>query len=61
MNRNVDDMFQGRWKCKCQVSPHGFVRPSMIAGNFVVFTEDIFGVIFIDLRSISLFYRVSEL
>jgi len=58
----VDYRFcKGRWKCKCQVSPHGFVRPSMIAGNFVVFTEDIFGVIFIDLRSISLFYRVSEL
>ena len=29
-----------------------------IEGNFVVFSEDIFGVIFIELEDIALFYRV---
>ena len=48
--------FQGR----CQVAFDGYVEPRFIDGNVVIFSEDIFGVIFIDLQSLGIFERVQE-
>ena len=51
---------QGRWACKCQVAGTGFQNPKMINGNFIKFSEEIFGVIFLELHSLSLYKRVAE-
>merc|ERR1719357_1129339 len=51
---------KGRWSCKCQVAGHGFSHPSFIAGNFVKFSDDMFGVIFLEISSFSIFKRVQE-
>lgn len=49
---------RGRWSCQCQVAGHGFVNPSLIPGNFILFSEDVFAVLFLELSSISLYRRV---
>jgi len=51
---------KGRWNCECQIAGHGFVNPEFIPGNFVLFTDDFFGVLFLELRSISLYRRVTK-
>lgn len=48
----------GRWSCECQVAGHGFRDPSFISGNFILFTKDVFAVLFLGINSISLFRRV---
>ena len=47
-----------RFRCVCKVASNLYNRPQWIGGNFVVFDNDFFGVIFIGLRSISYFHRV---
>lgn len=54
------DKCMGRWSCECQVAAHGFRDPSFIKGNFIQFEKDIFGVLFLDIRSISLYRRVTN-
>ena len=49
---------QGRWICECQVAGHGFLNPSLIPGNFILFSQDVFAVFFLELSSISLFRRI---
>ena len=49
-----------RFQAKCQVSPTGYIDPEFIQGNFIIFSEDTFGVIFIDLQSLGIFDRVQE-
>ena len=49
-----------RFQARCQVSPTGYIDPKFIQGNFIVFSEDTFGVIFIDLQSLGIFDRVQE-
>jgi len=51
---------KGRWNCECQIAQHGFANPEFIPGNFILFSEDYFGVIFLELRSISLYRRVTQ-
>lgn len=50
----------GRWSCECQVAEHGFRDPSFISGNFILFSEDVFAVLFLGINSISLFKRVEN-
>ena len=50
---------RGRWLCECQVAGHGFHDPRFIRGNFILFHEDCFAVLFLDIQSISLYRRVS--
>ena len=38
----------------------GYVEPRFIRGNVIIFSENIFGVIFIDLQSLGIFERVTE-
>ena len=50
---------------KCDFHQHyltDFIESALefISGHFVVFSEDIFGVLFLELRSFSMFHRVSE-
>merc|ERR1711936_164886 len=40
---------KGRWSCKCQVAGHGYSQPSFIAGNFIKFSDDLFGVMFLEM------------
>jgi len=52
---------QGRWACECQVAGTSYDNPEMIPGNFIVFNNNVFGVIFLDLHTLSLYNRIREL
>jgi len=52
---------QGRWAAKCQVAGENFNEPQMIDGNLIKFSDDVFGVIFLQLYSLALFRRVTEI
>lgn len=43
-----------------QIAGHGFHHPQLIPGQWVVFDEDTFGHIWMELRSFSIFSRVKE-
>lgn len=53
-------------KCKArfhghgQVAGHGFTNSSYIPGHWIVFNEDLFGFLWLELKSLSLFHRVQE-
>jgi hypothetical protein len=49
-----------RFLGKGTVSPMGYRHPSLINVHFIVFDENKFGVLWIDLHSFSLFSRVEE-
>jgi len=51
----------GRWKCRCQIAGVGFINEETIPGNFIIFNENLFAVIFLELNSLSLYSRVTEL
>lgn len=50
----------GRWVCECQVAEHGYQHPSFIPGNFILFSEDMFGVLFLRLDVLTLYKRVTN-
>jgi len=50
----------GRWNCECQIAQHGGYNASFIPGHFILFSQDYFAVLFIELRSISLYKRVTK-
>jgi len=52
---------KGRWSCKCQIAGNGFTDPEMIPGNFIMFNENLFAVLFLELNSLSMYVRVKEL
>ena len=43
-----------------QIAQNNFENPSMIPAHIVIFDENNFGVLFLELRSMSLFSRVEE-
>ena len=52
---------QGRWVARAQIASHNFLNPRMIGANFIKFNNEIFGVIFLELRCLSLYKRLSDL
>lgn len=52
---------KGRWAAEAQIASHMFQDPQLIEANFVLFSDDEFAVMFLDLNSISLFHRVKNL
>jgi len=52
---------KGRWPAEAQIASHMFQDPQLIEANFVLFSEDEFAVMFLDLNSVSLFHRVKNL
>jgi len=52
---------KGRWAAEAQIASHMFQDPQFIQANFILFTEDEFAVMFLDINSISMFHRVKEL
>jgi len=50
----------GRWVCECQVAEHGYLDPFFIPGNFVLFSEDMFGVLFLRLGVLTVYKRVTN-
>ena len=50
----------GRWVGEAQIAAHMFVDSSFIPANFLLFSEDEFAVMFLDLNCISMFYRVKS-
>jgi len=51
---------KGRWSCQCQIAQNMHFNPRTIPGNFILFNDDLFAVLFIELRSISLYHRAEE-
>jgi len=51
----------GRWPAEAQVAAHMFQDPHFIPANFILFDEDEFAVMFLDIFCISLFRRVHNL
>ena len=47
----------GRWAAEAQVAGHGFTHPSFIPANFILFSEDEFAVMVLDLQCTSLYHR----
>ncbi|KAM7291709.1 F-box only protein 31-B [Ixodes scapularis] len=43
-----------------QVAGHGFTNPSFSRGHWVVFSEDLFGFLWLELLSLSMYHRVQE-
>jgi len=52
---------KGRWAAEAQIASHMFQDPQLIEANFVLFSEDEFAVMFLDLNSVSMFHRVLDL
>ena len=50
----------GRWPAEAQIASAWFTDPRFILANLIVFSEDEFAVMFLDLRSISMFHRVKD-
>ena len=50
----------GRWVGEAQIAAHMFVDSSFIPANFILFSEDEFAVMFLDLNCISMFHRVNS-
>ena len=49
---------QGRWAAEAQVAGHHFTGPTFISANFILFSENEFAVMFLDLQSTSVYHRV---
>ena len=47
--------------CECQVAMHNFINAEKISGLFIAFDDDLFGVAFIELDSVSAYVRVNNL
>lgn len=43
-----------------QVAGHGFTNPSFSRGHWVIFNEDLFGFLWLELLSLSMYHRVTE-
>ncbi|XP_049276035.1 F-box only protein 31 isoform X2 [Rhipicephalus sanguineus] len=43
-----------------QVAGHGYTNPSFSRGHWVVFSEDLFGFLWLELLSLSMYHRVKE-
>jgi len=52
---------KGRWAAQAQIASHMFQDPQFIQANFVLFSKDVFAVMFLDLNKISMFHRVKNL
>ena len=50
---------RGRWVAEAQIAEWGFKNPSFIPANVVVFSEDEFAVMFLELNCISLYRRLN--
>ena len=52
---------QGRWVAKAQIADHNFTNPWMISANFIKFNNDLFAVIFLELKCVILYKRWYDL
>ena len=49
---------QGRWAAEAQVAGHHFTGSTFISANFILFSEDEFAVMCLDLQCTALYHRV---
>ncbi|KAH9362054.1 hypothetical protein HPB48_014993 [Haemaphysalis longicornis] len=49
-----------RYHALGQVAGHGFTNPSFSRGHWIVFSEDLFGFLWLELLSLSMYHRVKE-
>lgn len=47
-----------RFRCRCKIARENYSMPQWIMGNMIIFSEDVFGVLFIKLRCMNFFHRV---
>ena len=51
----------GRWAAEAQIAGHNFLNPSFIKANLILFSEDIFAVMFLDLNDIAFYIHKIQL
>ena len=51
--KEVGTLCQGVWMCECQVAGDGYHNPRKIPGLFIAYNNDMFGVVFLGLGSVS--------
>lgn len=49
---------QGRWPAEGHIAHHGFTDDSFIPANFVLFNQDQFAVMFLELNSTAIYTRM---
>lgn len=59
-DQEVPRSCKGRFYALGQIAGHGFTNPSFIGGHWIIFNEDLFGFLWFELLSLSLFHRVQE-
>ena len=60
LDRDIFQTEMWRFQATCQVAFHGYDNPRFIDGNLIVFSENTFGVIYIDLQCLAVFDRIEE-
>jgi len=58
--RNIPSTCQSRFHGFGQIAGDGFTRPKFIPGHWIIFNQDLFGFLWLDLHSLSVFHRVNE-
>ena len=54
------DKYVWRFSGSVQLAVFGFENPSFVDANLVIFSEDIFGILILELARMNMFYRVKE-
>ncbi|XP_076338039.1 F-box only protein 31-like [Tachypleus tridentatus] len=56
----VPDTCRARYHGLGQVAAHGFANPSFIPGHWIIFNEDFFGFLWLELMTLGVYHRVQE-
>lgn len=59
-HKDLPHVCKARFCAKGQVAGHGFTHPSYISGHWIIFNENLFGFLWFELLSFSLFHRVLD-
>lgn len=58
--RNFPPTYRARYHGKGQIASHGFVSPQWTPGHFVLFNDDMFGFLWLELLAFSVYSRTTE-
>ncbi|XP_067135679.1 F-box only protein 31-like isoform X1 [Centruroides vittatus] len=59
--RQIPRMCTSRYHALGQIAGQGFINPSFSRGHWIIFNEDLFGFLWLDLLSLSMYHRVQNL
>lgn len=59
-HNNVPDTCLYRFQAWGQIAGHGFSNPSFSGGHWIVFSQDVFGFLWLELSMLSMYFRVHD-